>query len=70
MDFAADKQAFSIAELARVYGVSDSFIRKEIRRGRLTPFRIGPKIIRISRLEWEAYLAKNGTGKGDLPDGR
>lgn len=64
------KSAFSVAELAHDFGLSQSFIRKEIREGRLTPYRIGPKLIRISRLEWEAYLSKNGRAKGILPDAR
>lgn len=59
---------FSVASLAKDWGVSPGFIRKEIRAGRLTPFRLGPKLIRISALEAETYLKKNGLAKGIVPD--
>lgn len=59
---------FSVASLAEHLKVSPAFIRKEIREGRLSASRMGPKLIRISAAEADAYLKANGTAKGILPD--
>lgn len=55
-----ERELFSIGETAQRGGVSKGFIRKAIRDGSLRVHRLGPKVLRISKADWDAYLAKNG----------
>jgi excisionase family DNA binding protein len=50
--------AFSIASLAPLIGVSQSFLRLEINRRRLRPTRLGKRVL-ISRPEIHRYLREH-----------
>jgi len=54
----ADRMAFSITELSQALGLSEAFIRREIRRGRLHGKHAGRRIL-ISTAAIDAYLEEN-----------
>jgi hypothetical protein len=60
--------AFSIQQLVRHYGNSESFWRKELGKGRLRYFKLG-SLTRIRLSELERYLAErehqHASGGGD-----
>lgn len=49
---------YTVASLAERWSCSETFVRDEIRRGRLAAFRLGDKLIRI-RLEAIAAYENN-----------
>jgi excisionase family DNA binding protein len=55
-----EKRAFSLKEIAGMYGVSVNFLRLEIARGRLKPLRLG-RCVRVARDSLEQWAdGKNG----------
>jgi excisionase family DNA binding protein len=53
-----DRLAYGVQELAQRLGVSPSFVRLEIERGRLNSVRAGRRLL-ITRTEIERYLSDN-----------
>lgn len=47
--------AYSVAMLAERWGVSTTFVYSEIERGKLRAFKLGAKLIRISKDAVEEY---------------
>ena len=49
------QRALSLVEAAESIGVSTTFLRREIERGRLTPTRLTRRVLILVE-DWEAYL--------------
>jgi hypothetical protein len=54
-----ERRGYGLRELALQYGLSVSFLRLEIERGRLRPLRFGRRLI-ISNQAWAEYMAIAG----------
>jgi excisionase family DNA binding protein len=48
--------AYSVIEVAQMLGVSGSFVRLEIKRGRLEEFRAGRRVL-VTKRSFDAYMA-------------
>jgi excisionase family DNA binding protein len=59
------RQMDSIAETAKMHGVSEKTIRRWIAQGLIHGFRMGPRLIRVDRAEVEAMLRPIPTAGGD-----
>jgi len=59
-DEAIERLAFGLSEVAQMLGVSPSFMRLEVARGRLGVFRLGKRTL-ITRQTLERYLAEHQT---------
>jgi excisionase family DNA binding protein len=55
----------SIQEVAEIYGVSTRSIRRYIAQGRLTAYRIGPRMIRLDAKQVEKELSVEPIAVGD-----
>ena len=55
-----EKKAFSLREIAEMYGVSVHFLRLEIARGRLRPLRLG-RCLRVKRESLEQWADRENT---------
>ena len=67
------RTAFSIAEVARAYGISPATVRLEIRAGRLRALRFGRRRIVVTHTALHEYLAgreERGTERGRAAAGR
>lgn len=56
--------AFSIKDLSEKYGLSDAFIRSEIRSKRLKAHRLGTKILRVMQQDWDAWMRARDNSRG------
>jgi excisionase family DNA binding protein len=56
-----ERKAFSLREVAEMYGVSLQFLRLEVARGRLRPLRLGRRVL-IAREALEEWA---GAGSGN-----
>ena len=56
--------AYGVQELAQRLGVSPSFVRLEIQRGRLNSVRAGRRLL-VTRTEIERYLSAGNAGESD-----
>jgi len=63
----SDRLAISIEGAAWKLSVSPSFLRLEIRRGRIRPVRLGRRVL-ISEVEVERYLATHMTRDHKVAD--
>jgi excisionase family DNA binding protein len=57
---AVDKIAYGIPELAAAWGVSEGFLRLEIRRGKLNFFRAGRRLL-IPKEDLDRYMNEAAT---------
>ena len=55
----------SIQEVADIYGVSTRSIRRYIAAGRLTAYRVGPRLIRLDPKQVEKELCVEPIAVGD-----
>jgi hypothetical protein len=64
-DVTAERHAWRLKELAAAYGLSVSFLRKEIRAGRLAARRAGAAVLVLDR-DFQRYLeGPMGEGQPD-----
>lgn len=56
---------YTVASLAALWGVSDTFVYDEIKRGNLGHMRLGGKLIRIPVADVEAYEARATVAASD-----
>ena len=56
--------AFSIRDLTEKYGLSDAFIRSEIRSNRLKAYRMGTKILRVRQQDWDDWMKERENTRG------
>ncbi|MBN7412666.1 helix-turn-helix domain-containing protein [Mycobacteroides abscessus] len=56
-------QKISIPEVAEKFGVSPRTIRRYIAAGRLTAYRVGPRLIRVDVNEAQKQLLRSSTAK-------
>lgn len=54
--------AFGLREAAATLGVSQAFLRIEVRRGRLRPVRLGRRVL-VSTAELQRYLEQGMQGE-------
>jgi excisionase family DNA binding protein len=59
------KKMLSIQEVADIYAVSDRSVRRYIASGRLTAFRVGPRLIRLDAAQVEQELGGEPIAVGD-----